>query len=226
MLLLIIAHFIFSLFFYRRRLYDKNIEMFHSQKGGKVMDIFTTIRERRSCRIFLPDPIGDDVIERILEAAVWAPSAANNQPWEFIVITNKSVKKEISSESEKCRKILFEKSGWKWVDRYRISFLEEAPVIITVVGDPRKTGADMFLEGGGLAYRDGCAAAIQNLLLAAHTLELGTLWFTLFDKEAIRRILKLDKVKEPLALICLGKAGATPAPPPREVVAEKTVYLR
>ena len=136
------------------------------------MDIFTAIRERRSCRSFLPDPISDEVMEKILEAAVWAPSAANNQPWEFIIITNKSVKKDISSESEKCRKILFEKSGWKWVDKYRINFLEEAPVIIAVIGDPRKTGADMFLEGGGLAYRDGCAAAIQNLLLAAHALEL------------------------------------------------------
>jgi nitroreductase len=200
--------------------------MFHSQTGGKVMDIFTTIRKRRSCRSYLPDPISDEVIEKILEAAVWAPSAANNQPWEFIVITNKSVKKEISSESEKCRKILFEKSGWKWVDRYRVNFLEEAPVVIAVVGDPQKTGADMFLEGGGLAYRDGCAAAIQNLLLAARALELGTLWFTLFDKEAIRRILKLDTAREPLALICLGKAGAVTAPPPRKVVAEKTVYLR
>ncbi len=190
------------------------------------MDIFTTIRERRSCRSYLPDPISDEVIEKILEAAVWAPSAANNQPWEFIVVSNKSVKKEISSESEKCRKILFEKSGWKWVDRYRVNFLEEAPVVIAVVGDPQKTGADMFLEGGGLAYRDGCAAAIQNLLLAARALELGTLWFTLFDKEAIRRILKLDTAKEPLALICLGKAAAVTAPPPRRVVAEKTVYLR
>ncbi len=190
------------------------------------MDIFTTIRERRSCRSFLPDPISDEIIEKILEAAVWAPSAANNQPWEFIVITNKSVKKDISSESEKCRKILFEKSGWKWVDKYRINFLEEAPVIIAVIGDPRKTGADMFLEGGGLAYRDGCAAAVQNLLLAAQALGLGTLWFTLFDKAAIRRILNLDPAKEPLALICLGKPETVTAPPPRKCVAEKTVYLR
>jgi len=190
------------------------------------MDIFTAIRERRSCRSFLPDPVSEDVIGKILEAAVWAPSAANNQPWEFIVITDKSVKKDISSESEKCRKVLFEKSGWKWVDKYRINFLEEAPVIIAVIGDPRKTGADMFLEGGGLAYRDGCAAAIQNLLLAARALELGTLWFTLFDRKTIRRILNLDPAKEPLALICLGKAGAAPAATPRKSAAEKTVYLR
>jgi len=190
------------------------------------MDIFTAIKERRSCRNFMPDPVSNEALEKMLEAGTWAPSPANNQPWEFIVVTNSEIKKDIFTESEKCRKNLFEKSGWKWVDKYRINFLEEAPVIIAVIGDPRKTGADMFLEGGGLAYRDGCAAAIQNLLLAARALELGTLWFTLFDRKTIRRILNLDPAKEPLALICLGKAGAAPAATPRKSAAEKTVYLR
>ena len=190
------------------------------------MDIFTAIKERRSCRNFLPDPVSDEAIEKILEAAVWAPSAANNQPWEFIVVMNKDIKKDIFSESEKCRKVLYEKSGWKWVDRYKIGFLEEAPVIIAIVGDPQKTGADMFLEGGGMAYQHGCSAAIQNMLLAAHALELGTLWFTLFEKESIRIILNLDSGKEPLALICLGKPATVSHPPPRTGAKEKTVYLR
>ena len=52
------------------------------------MDIFTAIKERRSCRNFMPDPVSDEVLEKILEAGTWAPSAANNQPWEFIVVTN------------------------------------------------------------------------------------------------------------------------------------------
>jgi len=195
-------------------------------RKDNVMDIFAAIKERRSCRIFLPDPISKETIEKILEAAVWAPSAANNQPWEFIVILNNDIKKEIFSESERCRKDVFEKSGWKWIDRYRTPFLEEAPVIIAVVGDPQKTGADMFLKEGGLAYHHGCAAAIQNMLLAAHALGLGTLWFTLFDKEPLRKILTIPDEKDPLALICLGKAGADPAQTPRKGVQEKTSYLR
>lgn len=190
------------------------------------MDILTAIKGRRSCRTFLSEPIPEETIEKILEAAVWAPSAANNQPWEFIVILNNTIKKEISSEAEKSRKDVFGKSGWKWVDRYRVSFLEAAPVIIAVVGDPGKTGADMFLEGGGLAYHHGCAAAIQNMILAAHALGLGTLWFTLFDKAPLRRILNIPDEKDPLALICLGKAGADPVQTPRKGIQEKTSYLR
>jgi predicted oxidoreductase (fatty acid repression mutant protein) len=87
-----------------------------SFRKDNVMDIFAAIKERRSCRNFLPDPIRKETIEKILEAAVWAPSAANNQPWEFIVILNNDIKKEIFSESERCRKGVFEKSGWKWIE--------------------------------------------------------------------------------------------------------------
>ena len=84
----------------------------------------------------------------------------------------------------------------------------------------------MFLEGGGLAYQHGCAAAIQNMLLAAHALGLGTLWFTLFEKRTIRTILRIDQAKEPLALICLGKALAGSSPTPRKGVREITAYVR
>ena len=190
------------------------------------MDIFTAIKERRSCRNYLSNPIDEETIEKILEAAGWAPSAANNQPWEFIVISNSDVKKEIFTESEKSRKTLFEKSGWKWIDRYKLGFLQEAPVLIAVVGDPQKTGADMFLEGGGLAYQHGCAAAVQNMLLAAHAYGLGSLWFTLFEKESLRKILNIPTEKDPLALICLGKAAVAPVQTPRKEVKEKVSYIR
>jgi len=190
------------------------------------MDVFTAIRERRSCRVFLPDPVGDEVIEKILEAAVWAPSPANNQPWEFVVITNGGIKEKIWAESENCRKTLFEKSGWKWIDRYRAGFLLEAPVIIAVIGDPEKTGAHKFLEGTEATYQHGCAAAIQNMLLAAHAEGLGSLWFTLFDRKAIRKILDIEEYKEPLALICIGKAAGPSVKTPRTDVKEKTRYVR
>ncbi len=59
------------------------------------MDLYTAIKERRSCRNFLPDPIDQNTIEKILEAATWAPSPLNSQPWEFLVITNNEVKEKI-----------------------------------------------------------------------------------------------------------------------------------
>lgn len=64
------------------------------------MDIFSIIKERRSCRAFLPEPIPEETISMILEAAVWAPSPMNAQPWEFIVITSQETKKTIFSEAE------------------------------------------------------------------------------------------------------------------------------
>jgi nitroreductase len=190
------------------------------------MDVFTAIRERRSCRKFQPVMVNEADIEKIIEAGNWAPSPANQQPWEFIVITNGDIKEKIFSESELCKKKMFEKSGWKWLEKFSINFVKEAPVIIAVVGDPKKSGADMFLdEGAGRGYLEGCSAVVQNMMLAAHALGLGSLWFTLFEAEPVRRILGLDAGKDPIALLCIGKpmSGATVK---RTDFREKTVYLR
>ena len=109
---------------------------------------------------------------------------------------------------------------------YPVDFLRSAPVIIAVIGDPKKTGVDMFTEEGPMGYQAACAAAIQNMHLAAHALGLSSLWFTLFDKKAIREILGVVPEKMPLALICLGKPGSSLVPTPRKEVKEKTTYIR
>jgi len=190
------------------------------------MDLFTAMKERRSCRNFLPEQMDEATIEKILGTPTWAPSPLNSQPWEFIVVTNKEVKERIFSEAERCRKWALEKSGWKWLGSYQFDFLRSAPVIVAVVGDPKKSGVDMFTEEGPMGYQAACAAAIQNMHLAAHALGLGSLWFTLFDKKAIREILSIAPEKTPLALICLGKPGSSPAPTPRKELKEKASYIR
>jgi nitroreductase len=81
-------------------------------------------------------------------------------------------------------------------------------------------------EEGPMGYQAACAAAIQNMHLATHALGLGSLWFTLFDKKAIRELLSIAPEKTPLALICLGKPGSSSAPTPRKELKEKTVYIR
>ncbi len=190
------------------------------------MDVFTAMKERRSCRDFLPDPISEDTIEKILQAASWAPSPLNMQGWEFIVVTNREVKEKIYSESDRCREWALERSGWKWLEGYKLDFLKSVPVIIAVVGDPKKTGVDMFMEDGSTGYQYACAAAIQNMHLAAHALGLGSLWFTFFDKQNIRDILGIDTGKTPIALVCLGKADGEPQKMPRKDFREKTKYMR
>jgi len=190
------------------------------------MDVFTAIKERRSCRRFLPEAIGEELIEKILEAAAWAPSPLNSQPWEFIVITNQELMERIFSEGERCRKWALETSGWKWLGDYTVDFLHSAPVIIAVIGDPKKTGVDMYQEEGSVGYQHACAAAIQNMHLAARALGLCTLWYTLFDKRAMREILEVMPEKTPLALVCIGKADGEPRPVPRKDVKEKTTSIR
>jgi 5,6-dimethylbenzimidazole synthase len=190
------------------------------------MDVFTAMKERRSCRSFLPEPVDEDMIEKILKAAAWAPSPLNMQPWEFIVITNSEVRTKIFAESVRCKEWALEKSGWKWLGGYKIDFVKSAPVIIAVIGDSKKSGVDMFMEEGSTGYQHACAAAIQNMLLAAHALGLGALWFTFFDKNPMREILDIDEKKTPVALICLGTPDGKPTAMPRKDVKEKTSYMR
>jgi nitroreductase len=189
------------------------------------MDLFSAIETRTSCRQFLPDTIDRQTIEKILAAGVRAPSPLNAQPWQFLVITAQAKKREIHEEAERCRAWAIEQSGWSWLDKYRTDFLLQAPVLVAVVGDPKKTGMDMFQEEGAVGYQLACAAAIQNMMLASHALDLGSLFFTLFDKNQLRRILDIPKEKTPVALVCIGKPKDPQKPVPRKDSKEKTVYL-
>ena len=83
------------------------------------MDVFTAIKERRSCRDFLPDPLGERELEQILDAGIWAPSPLNGQPWEFVIVTNTEVKENIYMECDQYRQKALEVSGWKWLGKYR-----------------------------------------------------------------------------------------------------------
>lgn len=190
------------------------------------MDVFTAIRERRSCRNFLPDPVDQGLIEKILEAAAWAPSPLNLQPWEFVVIENPELKDKIHAEAIRSKAWALEKSGWQWIGGYKVDFLKRAPVIIAVIGDPKKTGVDMFMEGGPTGYQHACAAAIQNMLLTAHASGLGSIWFTFFEKGAMGQVLGIDEKKTVIALVCLGRPDGQPTEMPRKDVRQKTSHMR
>ncbi len=111
------------------------------------MDVLEAIKTRRSIRRYKPDPVPEEALEKILEAGRWAPSASNEQPWEFITFTDPDVKRKVA----KC---------------FRFgSFLEEAPLGILVIVDP-ETGSPI---------EDGTLAAYA-MMLEAHGLGLGTCW--------------------------------------------------
>ncbi len=168
------------------------------------MDVFQTIKERRSYRSYLDQPVEEEKLQAILEAGRWAPSVMNLQPWKFFVVKNSDVKAKLKAASQETLQTIYEASGWKWVSKISLEFMTEAPVIIVVAGDPQKTGADQFLPGRGQGYAYSCCAAVQNMHLAAHASGLGTLWFTLYETGKVKEIMNLPAELDVVSMIILG----------------------
>ena len=147
------------------------------------MKALEAIYTRRSIRKFTSKPVSNDLIQTVLEAGMFAPSARNQQPWHFIVITNKTLKDRLMKAHPYA------------------SMLSEAPSAILVCGD-----TDLELSSG--YWPIDCSAATQNILLAAHASGLGAVWLGVQPrqerKDAIRDIFKLPANIQPFALIALG----------------------
>lgn len=148
------------------------------------MDIFDVMHTRRSIRKFDPDkPVSEDDLRAILGAAMSAPSAGNAQPWHFIVVTDKEIKARLAK-----------------VHAY-LGMLEHAPVGIVAC-------AELALEKYPGYWVQDLAAAVQNLLLAARGLGLGTVWTGICPikerMDATRSVLRLPAGIEPHAIIPLG----------------------
>jgi nitroreductase len=147
------------------------------------MDTFDTIFSRRSVRHFNADPVSEEHINLLLRAAMQAPSAANGQPWHFVVLDAREKLDAIT------RFHPFAKA------------LNEAPLAILVCGDAR-------LETAPGRWIQDCSAAAENLLLAAHAAGLGAVWLGIHPEsdriESIRELVDLPSGVHPLALIAVG----------------------
>jgi nitroreductase len=184
------------------------------------MDVFEAISLRRSIRQYRPDPVRREDILTILEAADQAPSAMNLQQWEFMVVTGA----KIAEMGESFRRIIEEYTRNEKSSRMKGSPLTRedfirfaatyggAPVVIVVLTDMTQT-ADFRR-----ANLESASAAMENLLLAATALGLGTCWMTgpLNDEKALRRILAIPEGKEIVAVTPLGYPVEVPEAPPRQ----------
>ncbi|MFH1132860.1 MAG: nitroreductase family protein [Nanoarchaeota archaeon] len=150
------------------------------------MDVFEAIRSRRSIRNYLDKEVDWELLGRVIEAAKQAPSAGNQQNWKFIVVTDKAKR---ASVSEAC------------LQQY---WMQMAPVHIIVCTEPQKARQFYGIRGERLYSIQNCAAAIQNLSLAAHALGLGTCWIGAFDEEMLKRVVGIPDYVRPQAIITLG----------------------
>lgn len=158
------------------------------------METLEAIRTRRSIRKFISKEIGDEAINKLLEAAMYAPSARDTQSWHFIVVT----KKELLHRVPK-------------VHPYA-NMLYEAPLAILICGD---LSIEHITEYNAV----NCAAATENLLLAAHDLGLGAVWLGVYPRlERMEPLVKLFELPEnivPISLVALGYPNETHPTPER-----------
>jgi len=204
-----------------------------------MLSVKEAIEMRRSIRRFRPDVVPDELIEQMLEAARLAPSGSNRQPWRFLVVRDKEVKKEL-------RRICLEQR-----------FVEEAPVVIACFADleayskeARRRRRREFVRFGVTATLSGRFAdpeyiaqqnslptpphqelltpakantfiAIEHLVLMATALGLGTCWVGAFDASALNRLFGLSDSLIPAAVIPVGyAAGEIPPQRPRHSLQE------
>lgn len=175
------------------------------------MEFFEVVKKRRAVRMYKPDPVSRDDILKVLDAAHSAPSGRNLQSWEFLVISGE--KKQAMGDSY--GKIA-EGYTRDWEDpKAREAFIKYsrtyggAPIIIAVLAatDPIPGVNKMHLETG--------CAAMENIMLAATALGLGTCWMTgpLQDEAALRKLLEIPDDQQIVAVTPLGHPVAWPAPP-------------
>jgi len=166
------------------------------------MDVFEAIKSRRSVRAFTDTRVSDAQVEKLIDAARWAPSAGNIQPWEFVVIRNPEIKSG-----------LCEAAGNQ-------NFIEEAPVVIVVCANELRSGQGYGSRGVNLYSLQDTAAAIQNMLLAAHAMGLATCWVGAFHEEEARKVLNIPTGVRPVAIIPVGHAVQKPLARSRRPLSE------
>ena len=168
------------------------------------MTVMEAIQSRRSVRKYKPDPVPDEVLGRVLEAARLAPSGKNLQPWRFIVVRDLEIRKKLAKAS----------AGQ--------TFMAEAPVIIAACGFPEDCYARMgrYMK----SWPVDVTIALEHLILQAQADGLGTCWIGAFEEEEVKDILGVPAEVKVLALTPLGWPDERPGFRGRKGLAEIVSY--
>lgn len=196
--------------------------------------LLNLIKSRRSIRRYLAEPIPQETILRLLEAATWAPSAHNRQPWRFAVLAQPADKERLAAAMGARLRADRTADGDDPVDIERdvarsYTRLTGAPVVIVVclsMGDMDHYPDPHRARNEWVMAAQSTAMAAQNLLLLAHAEGLATCWICapLFVPHLVRDTLPLPPDWEPLGLITLGKA-AEPREKTRTPIDMKVKFL-
>lgn len=146
------------------------------------MNVFEAVKNRRSIRSYTDKPVEEEKLLQVLEAARLSPSAVNYQPWHIIVVKDKTVKEKLS-------------------ESYSPLWFRNAPLAIVVCVDPQKA----WRRGDGEEFwKVAAAIAMQNMVLTAYELGLGTCWICAFNEEKAKTILGVPNNIRVVAMTPMG----------------------
>lgn len=177
------------------------------------MDIFEAISNRRSIRQFQPTPVSDEDLNKILEAARFAPSWHNSQCWRFVIVKSQEMKQQLAETIAPTNRAA--------------NAVLQAPVVIALCAEPGSSGyirGELVSDKGENWYMFDVALAAQNLALAAHALGLGTLNVGYFDSVKAGKVLGLPENIVMVELIPLGYPEGKANTPARKELSELVFY--
>ncbi|RLG85405.1 MAG: nitroreductase [Thermoprotei archaeon] len=157
------------------------------------MGVYEVILSRRSIRAYKPEPISDEDLKKILEAARWAPSARNLQPWHFVVVKDPTLKEKLVPA---CR---------------GQSFVRDAACVIVGLADTELSPKWAVVD---------TTIALEHIVLVATELGYGTCWIGAFDEAEVKKLLNIPDKYKVVALITVGRPAESPGPKPRKQLSE------
>jgi nitroreductase len=156
------------------------------------MELYEAIKGRRSIRAYKPQDVPKKIVEKLIEAASYAPSAGNIQPWKFVIARNPETKKNLAQAANQ-------------------AFIEEASVVIVVCANEKRAEMGYGFRGKTLYCIQDTAAATQNILLTAYSLGLGTCWIGAFNEDEAKEAVNAPEGVRPVAIVSVGYADETPS---------------
>ena len=168
------------------------------------MPIYEAIPTRRSVRAYQDKAVPEDVLSHLLEAARWAPSARNLQPWKLVVVRDPQVRRDLAAAANEQM------------------FLAQAPVIIAAVG--LNPGHVMSCDVP--SYAVDAAIAVDHITLAAAAEGLGTCWIGAYSQDRVREILGIPDTHKVVVLLPMGYPADEPLPRTRKPMEELVCYDR
>jgi nitroreductase len=154
------------------------------------MDFWQVVEDRYSVRDFAEVDVSTEIVERILQAAIRAPSAGNRQPWHFYVVRDPTVRQGLAAAA------------------YGQMFVAQAPLAIVVCADAEQSAERYGQRGRELYCLQDTAVATEHILLAAVASGLGGCWVGAFDERRAARALNLPHRHRPIAIVPIGKPAS------------------